>query len=199
MNTVDKLPELFAQGLTLQEIAEKVGVSKQRVHQLIKKIPNAEKERRIKIEADRLAKLEANPLWLHRRENRKRLWAGMSREEFVKDDLRAEQARRVSNKKSEAHRRGVEFNLGWADIEWPTHCPIMGVELNYFSDRSCNKNNSPSIDRVDPSKGYVKGNVAIICYRANRIKNDGTAEELRRIADYIDKHKLICDTTVDSQ
>ena len=199
MKTVDKLPELFAQGLTLQEIAEKAGVSKQRVHQLIKKIPNAEKERRIKIEAGRLAKLEADPVWFRRRENRKRLWAGMSREDFVKDDLRAEQARRISNKKSESHRRGVEFNLGWADIEWPTHCPIMGVELNYFSDRSCNKNNSPSIDRVDPSKGYVKGDVAIICYRANRIKNDGTAEELRRIATYIDKHKSICASTVDSQ
>lgn len=39
-----------------------------------------------------------------------------------------------------------------------------------------------SLDRIDPRKGYVKGNVWIISYRANLIKNDGTAEEHEMIA-----------------
>ena len=39
-----------------------------------------------------------------------------------------------------------------------------------------------SIDRIDSTKGYEKGNVWVISGRANRIKNDATPEELMRIA-----------------
>jgi hypothetical protein len=45
---------------------------------------------------------------------------------------------------------------------------------------------SPSLDKINPELGYVPGNVAIISYRANRIKNNGTAEEHRLIADWMD-------------
>jgi hypothetical protein len=39
-------------------------------------------------------------------------------------------------------------------------------------------NNSPSIDRFDNSKGYVKGNVWIISDRANRLKSNLSKEDL---------------------
>jgi hypothetical protein len=39
------------------------------------------------------------------------------------------------------------------------------------------RDDSPSIDRIDPRLGYLPGNVWIICNRANRIKSDGTARE----------------------
>lgn len=48
---------------------------------------------------------------------------------------------------------------------------------------------SPSIDRVDPKKGYTVDNIAIVCWRCNRIKQDATAEELRVIANFIDGWK----------
>lgn len=38
------------------------------------------------------------------------------------------------------------------------------------------------MDRVIPELGYVKGNVEIISYRANRLKNDATYHELRAIS-----------------
>ncbi len=44
---------------------------------------------------------------------------------------------------------------------------------------------SPSLDRLEPTRGYVKGNVAVISYRANRIKTDATAEELQRVLDWV--------------
>mgnify|MGYP007075817688 CR=1 FL=1 len=44
-----------------------------------------------------------------------------------------------------------------------------------------------SLDRIDSSKGYIKGNVWVISLRANRIKNDSTPQELRLIADKVEE------------
>lgn len=46
--------------------------------------------------------------------------------------------------------------------------------------------NSPSMDRVDSTKGYIRGNVAILCWRCNKHKQDSTSSELRMIADFMD-------------
>lgn len=46
----------------------------------------------------------------------------------------------------------------------------------------------PSLDKIIPEKGYTKGNVAVICYRCNVIKSFGTAEEHRRIAEFIEEN-----------
>ena len=44
---------------------------------------------------------------------------------------------------------------------------------------------SPSIDRIDNSKGYVKENICVISMRANMIKSVGNSEEHQKIADYL--------------
>jgi len=51
------------------------------------------------------------------------------------------------------------------------------------------KNNdlTPSIDRIDPKKGYVKDNIIVVSMRANRIKNDATVDEIRKVADFYEK------------
>ena len=51
------------------------------------------------------------------------------------------------------------------------------------------KNNdlTPSIDRIDPKKGYVKDNIIVVSMRANRIKTDATVDEIRRVADFYEK------------
>ena len=75
--------------------------------------------------------------------------------------------------------RGVAylFNLELSDIKIPSHCPILGIPL--VSVVGCGmgsikaRNNSPSIDRIDNTKGYVKGNVTIISMRANDLKVTG--------------------------
>jgi len=48
------------------------------------------------------------------------------------------------------------------------------------------RDDSPSIDRLVPNAGYVPSNIIVMSDRANRIKNDGTAEEHRRIARFMD-------------
>jgi hypothetical protein len=44
---------------------------------------------------------------------------------------------------------------------------------------------SPSLDKIIPELGYVPGNVAILSYRANRLKSDATLEELEALVAYI--------------
>ena len=57
-------------------------------------------------------------------------------------------------------------------------CPISGVDLLWERGHGKPKDNSPSLDRIDPNKGYTPDNVWLISYRMNRIKNDATKEEL---------------------
>jgi hypothetical protein len=93
----------------------------------------------------------------------------------------------VANAKRRAQSKHLEFNI---DTEYVrslvvTHCPVLGIPLEWSRYRGNGKSNvagSPSLDRIDPTKGYVKGNVWIISAKANRIKNDATHEELKLVA-----------------
>jgi len=63
-----------------------------------------------------------------------------------------------------------------------THCPLLGLELTYENcGQKAAPNNYATLDRIDSSKGYVKGNVQILSFRANTIKGDASLEELKLI------------------
>lgn len=89
--------------------------------------------------------------------------------------------------KSRAKKYNREFNLEIEDLisVYPVknRCPILDIELkwNFVGFRD----NSPSLDRIDSSLGYIKNNIQIISVRANRIKNDSTIEELEKILNYL--------------
>jgi hypothetical protein len=82
--------------------------------------------------------------------------------------------------RSRAKKNGTEFKITHDDLTWPTHCPVLGIELIYGARSAGTKlrDNSPSIDRIDPSVGYVPGNVMIISFRANAMKRNATPQEL---------------------
>src|SRR5690625_5920799 len=86
--------------------------------------------------------------------------------------------------RSRAKRRDLPFNITIDDFEIPARCPALGIELVFNGP----PDNAPSLDRVVPTMGYVKGNVAVISSRANRLKNNAEAHELRSIADFLDQH-----------
>lgn len=86
----------------------------------------------------------------------------------------------LQNKKSNAKRAGIEFDIEIEDLDWPTHCPALGVELKYGGGRFDDA--TASIDRICPNKGYVKGNVQILSAMANRIKTNATAEQVMLVA-----------------
>ena len=69
----------------------------------------------------------------------------------------------------------------------PTHCPVLGVRLAYGPGRGrklYENGAAASLDRIHNHLGYVRGNVIVICLRANLLKGQATVEELRRIADF---------------
>lgn len=89
----------------------------------------------------------------------------------------------LSRTKDRAVKQDIEFNITVDDIAIPTTCPMLGIAL-FFPERGTitGKNpNSPSVDRIDPNQGYVKGNVMVISWRANQLKNDSTLEEMEMI------------------
>lgn len=78
-----------------------------------------------------------------------------------------------------ARDNGIDFNLEFNEIinNIPEYCPILGIPL-FWSNENGQTENSPSFDRVNPQKGYTKDNVQIISWRANRIKNNATLQEM---------------------
>jgi hypothetical protein len=89
-------------------------------------------------------------------------------------------------KKAYCRKHNLPFDLTPEYLEsiWTEKCPVFDVPFVRF-DKS--HSHSPALDRVDPNKGYVKGNVKYICARANRIKYDATPEELLLVLDYMDQ------------
>jgi len=91
--------------------------------------------------------------------------------------------------KNRAKRKNLEFDIDVTDILIPRYCPILGIKLDCtwggVEETDANRTNKPSLDRIDSGKGYIKGNIQVISYRANLIKGDGNAEEHRLIAKYI--------------
>jgi len=95
----------------------------------------------------------------------------------------------LKDAKNRAKARGLEFNIAVEDLELPQCCPVFGFELLYSSGReTAHKPNRATLDRVDSTQGYVKGNVRVISWRANKLKADATAKELRAILKYVEEH-----------
>ena len=91
----------------------------------------------------------------------------------------------LNNIKLRAKKKGIPFDLTVDDLFFPDVCPVLGIPMIARSGRF--HDNSPSIDRIVPEKGYVKGNVRIISYRANRIKCHASIEDLRAILSYMER------------
>jgi hypothetical protein len=82
-----------------------------------------------------------------------------------------------------ARKRGIAFNLTLADIVVPERCPVFGIVLQ--RGKGVAGPASPTLDRIDASRGYVKGNVAVISNYANILKGQASAAQHLRIAEWM--------------
>lgn len=86
-----------------------------------------------------------------------------------------------------ARRKGIPFTISCADIIIPGHCPVLGIPLRRSEKHPTDF--SPTIDEIIRGRGYTPDNIAVISYRANRLKNDGTLDELKAIVAWLEsKH-----------
>lgn len=88
--------------------------------------------------------------------------------------------------KARAKTMGLAFTLTEADLNVPEVCPVLGIPLMMHAGegKGVGQDNSPSVDRIDNSKGYTAENILIISNRANRLKGDSTPNELLAIAQF---------------
>jgi hypothetical protein len=99
----------------------------------------------------------------------------------------------LSGIKRRSRKREWVCDLTPADLMVPACCPVLGIPLVIGGEgegRQGPTPNSPSVDRIDNSLGYIRGNVKIISWRANSLKRDATPGELRKIADWMEANEF---------
>lgn len=92
--------------------------------------------------------------------------------------------------KGRAKKNDVPFSITAADVVVPTHCPVLDTPLVRGTGSRGVVDTSPTLDRLVPHLGYVPGNVVVISARANRIKNNATAAEVRALLAWMDSRGL---------
>lgn len=86
------------------------------------------------------------------------------------------------NCKWRAKLKNIEFSISRDDIKIPTHCPILGLELQHGF--KSGHDNSPSVDRILLDKGYTPDNIQVVSDLANRMKSNGTLEQCIALGDW---------------
>ena len=94
--------------------------------------------------------------------------------------------------RNRAKKQNVPFDLTVEDMKdliknAADMCPALGVKMEIAKLFANDSNYSPSFDRIDPKKGYIKSNIVIVSNKANRIKSDATVDEIRKVADFYEK------------
>jgi hypothetical protein len=145
-----------------------------------------------RIAAERREKIAADPSYLEKErkqiaDRRKKygrspgdLERGRKKKKGLKQQL-------CGKARARGRKAGMEATFRGADISWPTHCPVLGIELDYTTPRGQRNGhaaNLPSIDRWDNTKGYTLENVRVISLRANQLKGNATWQELMAVALY---------------
>ena len=81
-------------------------------------------------------------------------------EEVLRNIVSLKFTQTLNNISARCKKDGTEFELKVDDLRpFPLKCPVLGIDIDYFKRSSGPANSSPSIDRIDPTKGYVCGNV----------------------------------------
>lgn len=88
--------------------------------------------------------------------------------------------------KMRAALKGLDFNLtsNYVESITPSVCPVFKEPFLFVGNKKMQPF-SASLDRLDPTKGYVKGNVVVISMKANSIKNAYGSQEISTVARWL--------------
>lgn len=102
-----------------------------------------------------------------------------------------------SSARERAKKKKIPFNITREDIVIPEYCPILDVKLKIKVGSHGGGPFSPSLDRIVPELGYVKGNVRVISLLANNMKSNANNEQLLQFAKWIQENidgSTLCNT-----
>jgi len=105
-------------------------------------------------------------------------WLQENRTKYYREHKAAQMIR---NLKVRIKRKNLPCDLEVTDIIIPDYCPVLGIKLNFDKKTKGPYPDSPSIDRIFPELGYVKGNIRVISNRANTLKNNMSLAEAELI------------------
>lgn len=105
------------------------------------------------------------------------------KEKVIPNVLVNPKTRLIALAKSRARKKGLEFDISENDIQLPEFCPVLGVKLQVST--SGLSHNSYSLDRIDPTLGYIKGNIQVMSHLANSMKHSANEEQLLAFAKWI--------------
>lgn len=95
----------------------------------------------------------------------------------------------LSAAKHRAKKAGIAFAIVERHVVVPATCPILGLPLICGIGKW--QDNSPTLDRIDNTQGYVPGNVMVISWRANRLKCDAAPEEIALLHAHMQKIRAL--------
>jgi hypothetical protein len=101
---------------------------------------------------------------------------------------------------SSTKQRNIPYNLTpeFLKFIWTGFCPVSGEEI-FFPEVEEDRvdENAAELDRFDPSKGYIKGNVTWISRKYNRKKLDSSLEELENLVAWMKAYKPIQEGSIE--
>ena len=90
------------------------------------------------------------------------------------------------NAKHRAKKKGIPFTITMEDISVPDICPLLNIKIDCFTGDKRSPHN-PSLDQIDPGKGYTPDNIQVISSRANWLKADATLSELKLLVERLEE------------
>jgi hypothetical protein len=117
----------------------------------------------------------------------KRLEYGRAYQKNRRKDFNYRLQMLINASKQRAKKKNLEHTLTLDELKelYPQDgkCPVFGIILE-FGDAGF-RDNSPSLDKIDPKGGYTKDNVQVLSWKANRFKTDATVKELEMLLSFM--------------
>ena len=99
----------------------------------------------------------------------------------------------LSNSKIRAKAKNLAHNITTEDIKkvWPKDniCPVLKKPFEMGFKFGKTKSMAPSLDKIIPNKGYIRGNIVVISDIVNRLKSDASIEDLKKILNFYIKNE----------
>lgn len=94
------------------------------------------------------------------------------------------------NRKSDAKIKNIPFDISLEHVIEiaPDHCPVFGEPLLWAQRNGHLKSMSPTLDKIDPTLGYVPGNVQWLSSMANLMKQNATPAQLIKFSEWCIKN-----------